>query len=127
MKEMCLFYLKIGFKITWAFLELQEMVGRQDLYQVLQVGPVFVEEGFRHTYAHEIGHTYGLCDEYDSNVWHDQDNVLFSTNLCPNGDSDNNGILDSTCLDNPKGCKTSTFKELITWTDLPSDDTHLDN
>src|SRR5262249_34534660 len=57
--------------------------------------------------AHEIGHTYGLCDEYNSAKWQDQNKLR-----CPNGDIDNNYILDPTC-GNDHGCNVSTFSKLV--------------
>jgi len=75
-------------------------------------GAVLVQEFsgdfFDHTSAHELGHTYGLCDEYDESDWNRQDG--FFLNLCPNGDLDNDGGLDSICT--PGGCPTSTLEPL---------------
>ena len=58
--------------------------------------------------AHELGHTYGLCDEYNETDW-DRQNGIFN-NLCYNGDSDNDEILDSVCI--PGGCPTSSLEPL---------------
>lgn len=77
---------------------------------------ILVEEDFNNLYdhvsAHELGHTYGLCDEYNETDWNKQNNELFGliTNLCPNGDLDNNEILDSICESD--GCPTSTLQPL---------------
>lgn len=70
-----------------------------------------VEESdfFRQLVAHELGHTYGLCDEKTSLQWTLQD--LFNT--CPNGDRNNNGFLDNECK--PQGCPTSTLGVVIPW------------
>ena len=66
--------------------------------------------GWGHIATHEIGHTFGLCDEYNSTDWDKQD-LLFRR--CPNGDIDNNNELDSQCID--KGCPTSTIGKLVPW------------
>ncbi len=68
---------------------------------------------FDHVSAHELGHTYGLCDEYSEDDWNKQDG--FFLNLCPNGDLDNDGSLDSIC--EPGGCPTSTLEPLSGQTD----------
>ena len=63
----------------------------------------------RHIVAHEIGHTFGLCDEYLPDVWKYQDTANHTTvNLCPNGDEDNNNELDTNCYETIKGCPTTT-------------------
>ncbi|MBU1988812.1 MAG: hypothetical protein KKD94_05025, partial [Nanoarchaeota archaeon] len=62
---------------------------------------ILIEDYFRHGAAHEVGHTLGdvggvlrkigLCDEYNSDVWENQDSIL---DRCPNGDSNpDNGEL----------------------------------
>lgn len=45
--------------------------------------------------AHEIGHTYGLCDEYYYNVWSYQNLLAFLTGGCPNSfpESCDEGVL----------------------------------
>ncbi|MCG2718425.1 MAG: hypothetical protein L6408_06295 [Nanoarchaeota archaeon] len=82
---------------------------------------VVVEEGVTHVVAHEIGHTYGLCDENNESVWKNQDG---GKNRCPNGDDDNDGNLDSSCLVLPTGCPTKTFGSLI---NRPEDEVSLYN
>ena len=79
---------------------------------------VLVEEDFGnnnffdHISAHELGHTYGLCDEYNETEWDRQNRGIFglSSNVCPNGDQNNDEILDSECL--TEGCPTSTLQPL---------------
>jgi len=50
--------------------------------------------------AHEVGHTYGLCDEYNlSDFRIRDDNKTSSSGLgCPNGDKNEDGLLDSECI-----------------------------
>ncbi|MFH1978255.1 MAG: hypothetical protein ABIJ92_02935 [Candidatus Aenigmatarchaeota archaeon] len=75
---------------------------------------VVLEAGRQELLAHEIGHTYFLCDENVSE-WNDQNTETLSDNLCPNGDSNpDDEILDLECQTN-KGCPTETIKELIPW------------
>jgi len=62
--------------------------------------------------AHEIGHTFALCDEHDSTDWAEQDTESFTFD-CPNGDSDNDDVLDAEC--DPNGCPTSTIGKLVPW------------
>lgn len=70
--------------------------------------------GIRQIAAHELGHTFGLCEEYNSNAWNKQDVLNFIPGLaCPNGDSDNDDMLDSEC--EPNGCPTSTTGKLLPW------------
>jgi hypothetical protein len=71
----------------------------------LSTNAVLVEDGYRQVSAHEIGHTYGLCDEYDEGEW-DRQNGYF-LDLCPNGDLDGDGNLDTNC--EPEGCPTNSF------------------
>lgn len=63
--------------------------------------------------AHEIGHTYGLCDEYKNSTWNGQNERLKEKGFisgCPNGDLDNDGFLDFSCLNSSTGgCSTKTF------------------
>lgn len=67
---------------------------------------VLVEERrVRYLAAHELGHTFGLCDEHNSIIWKLQDIPLIGR--CPNGDLDNNSFLDPICT--PQGCPTSTI------------------
>ena len=61
--------------------------------------------------AHEIGHTFGLCDEHNASDWAEQDIPIFFP--CPNGDVDNNNILDTNC--ELQGCPTSTIGKLVPW------------
>ncbi len=60
-----------------------------------------------HLTAHEIGHTYGLCDEYNRTEW-DIQNTL--SDICPNGDQDDNETLDDQCY--PKGCPAETIEPI---------------
>jgi len=53
---------------------------------------VVIEEGFRHNAAHELGHTYGLCDEYSDSDWEKIHN--FPGLSCPNGDINEDNELD---------------------------------
>ncbi len=82
---------------------------------------VILEENIRPLAAHELGHTYLLCDEYSSSDWSTQNTVLklfFLGSGCPNGDRDDNDILDPVCLtpnpQNPSitGCPTSSLSNL---------------
>lgn len=54
---------------------------------------ILAEEGYSQISGHEIGHTYGLCDEYNETTFSNQDKVL----KCQNGDLDGNGLLDMRC------------------------------
>jgi hypothetical protein len=78
----------------------------------LNHGAVLVEEDFDntidHVSAHELGHTYELCDENNETEWNRQ-NELFGGDYCPNGDSNNDEILDLGCV--PYGCPTIAFIE----------------
>jgi len=65
---------------------------------------------FHHLSAHELGHTYGLCDEYNETAWANQNNGFFTTNYCPNGDLNNDEVLDDGCV--KEGCPTSTLEPL---------------
>lgn len=78
-------------------------------------GGVIIEESeYSYIAAHEIGHTYGLCDEYDNETWNEQNTRLSSSSkLCPNGDEDNDELLDESCL--PYGCQVTTFGEIVPW------------
>ncbi len=73
---------------------------------------VIVEEDIRHGAAHEIGHTFKFCEEYNSTMW-DEGNIFL--NECPNGDLDGNGSLDDICLEYPEGCPITTIGSLIPW------------
>jgi hypothetical protein len=73
----------------------------------------------QHTVAHELGHTYGLCDEYSSFEWGRQHLGLILSGGCPNGDDNNNEFLDNTCIEtdaslalNVTGCRAPSYKEL---------------
>ena len=63
--------------------------------------------------AHEIGHTYGLCDEYSPSNWSYQNKILGLPGFCPNADTDDNEILDANC--EGEGCPTSTIGKLVPW------------
>ena len=72
--------------------------------------------------AHEIGHTFMLCDEYEWGSWFIQN--IFSE--CPNGDTNDDGLLDSACSDRDS-CSTSTFGYLAPWINTPEFEEDLDN
>lgn len=63
------------------------------------------EETGRHSVAHEIGHTYGLCEEYDNDAWTKQNRVLLPWGGCGNS-------IDDSCLDEITGCDAYTFREV---------------
>ncbi|MFH1978253.1 MAG: hypothetical protein ABIJ92_02925 [Candidatus Aenigmatarchaeota archaeon] len=77
---------------------------------------VVIEDALRSGAAHELGHTFGLCDEYNSSLWEEQDSLfgLFN-NYCPNGDVDDDNSLDDRCLAVIPGCNDTTLGELIPW------------
>jgi len=89
---------------------------------------ILIDESQLKTLGHEVGHTFELCDEYDSEVWDDQNTGFLglSSNLCPNGDIDNNEVLDTSCLNND-GCPTSTFSQLYSNYGTISESTNLRN
>ncbi len=62
--------------------------------------------------AHELGHSFGLCDEYDNDTWNKQ-NMPLLLYPCPNGDKDDNNQLDQECI--PNGCPASTLGKLVPW------------
>lgn len=71
---------------------------------------VFVENiDIHYLVAHELGHTYFLCDEYGDWTWFIQNinNKLKWGFECPNGDKDDDGLLDPEC--EPNACPTSTL------------------
>src|SRR3989344_696167 len=90
-----------------------------DGYTLVQHGIVLFPGGIaearnqRHIAAHEIGHTFGLCDEHSSSYWNSQNKIAAVPGFCPNGDVDNNEVLDSNC--EPLGCATSTINRVIPW------------
>jgi hypothetical protein len=67
---------------------------------------ILVEGGIKHAVGHEIGHHFGMCDEYSALTWLRQ---YFTYPVCPNGD--NGGIfgLDNEC--SPQGCPTTTLQQ----------------
>ncbi len=69
---------------------------------------ILVEESQLNTLAHEVGHTFELCDESDKQDWSAQN----SNKTCPNGDQDNNETLDDACFLND-GCPTTTLGPLF--------------
>ncbi|MEK6983544.1 MAG: hypothetical protein AABX33_03140 [Nanoarchaeota archaeon] len=74
---------------------------------------VLVEEStVRYVAAHEVGHTFGFCEEYDSTAWNKQDG--FFGGRCPNGDINDDDILDANC--EPQGCPGFTIGKLVPWT-----------
>ncbi len=86
-----------------------------DLMRGISPNSVIIAQGYRAQAAHELGHTYGLCDEYSSVEWERADSLFgITSNLCPNGDADNNNQLDVSCSANG-GCKDSTIGKLIPW------------
>ncbi|MBW2986426.1 hypothetical protein KY333_03575 [Candidatus Woesearchaeota archaeon] len=65
--------------------------------------------------AHEVGHTFNLCDEYANTSFYSQNQNRL--NGCPNGDKNEDGRLDSECMDTYgisglKGCPVEN-QELI--------------
>jgi len=93
--------------------------GRRDTRGIslspLYSSAIVIEDDIRHGVAHEVGHTYGLCDEYNETTWGEQDVPL---HRCPNGDINDDNNLDSNCVST--GCPTSTFGEL---SNQPEDET----
>ena len=74
---------------------------------------VLVEDfSVRYVAAHEVGHTFGFCEEYNSTAWNKQDG--FFGGRCPNGDINGDDILDTNC--EPQGCPGSTIGKLVPWT-----------
>ena len=57
------------------------------------------EDGILYFAAHELGHTHGLCDEYNVSLWLNQNNKYG----CPNGDSDGNGETETDLSQYPDG------------------------
>lgn len=45
---------------------------------------IVVESDDPYVTAHEIGHTFGLCDEYSYSVWLQQDEEMTASGGCPN-------------------------------------------
>jgi hypothetical protein len=76
------------------------------------VDSVIVElTNYRHITAHELGHTFDLCEEYDSDKWQEADDLWFFE--CPNGDEDDNDQLDSSCIS--LGCSAETIGTVVPW------------
>jgi len=73
---------------------------------------VVAQDSTRHTTAHEIGHTFQLCDETEQLKWFAQDGTRLGG--CPNGDHNLNGFLDQDCIDS-QGCPTVAIFGLIPW------------
>lgn len=76
---------------------------------------VLIEEQaglYDHGAAHEIGHTYGLCDEYSSSTWLSESirNIILLQGRCINGDLDEDLSLDSECI--TEGCPTFTLEPI---------------
>lgn len=67
---------------------------------------ILVDESQLKTTSHELGHTYQLCDEYNSSVWSSQNAKL--PNGCPNGDLNHVNSLSLECSLN-NGCSTATL------------------
>lgn len=74
---------------------------------------VIIEDRTMSVTAHELGHTYELCDESDGKNWDINNNDGTS---CPNGDLDGNGSLDDVCL-HPGGCPTYSLSPLTNKSD----------
>src|SRR3989344_6530882 len=74
---------------------------------------VIIEEDERHLAAHELGHTFGLCDEYNNDTWANQDIFLGIPGFCPNGDLNQDDKLDINCYGGNAGCPTSTQAKLV--------------
>ncbi|MHA1691942.1 MAG: FG-GAP repeat domain-containing protein, partial [Candidatus Heimdallarchaeaceae archaeon] len=79
-----------------------------------------VEEIYDFLPAHELGHTYDLCDENAESNWDRQNRNPWLR--CPNGDRDDDGYLDDDC--EPFGCPTTSFLSL---TEEYSDGAIIDN
>ncbi|MBI2653248.1 hypothetical protein HYX02_00405 [Candidatus Woesearchaeota archaeon] len=89
---------------------------KNNALKTANIKAVIIEEGFRHGSAHELAHTFGICDEYNDTVWENQDTrFIFISGFCPNGDLDNDNSLDASCLDESTGCDTSTIGKLVPW------------
>ena len=85
------------------------------LYNPKEYRAVIVEEGLRVVAAHEMGHTYGLCDEYFEISWSEQNGNLteITGEGCPNGDLDSDGQIDESCFAGMNGCATSTLDSIF--------------
>ena len=77
---------------------------------------VIASDSERMNTAHEIGHTFELCDEYGTLLWGKQDTVrrFFSGTGCPNGDREPPTGLDPICVSGP-GCPQMTLSGLVPW------------
>ncbi|MEK6953760.1 MAG: hypothetical protein AABX01_02040 [Candidatus Micrarchaeota archaeon] len=71
---------------------------------------ILVDERFTTVTAHELGHTYGLCEEYDVQRWNEQNSFLFGLfGGCPNA-KNSSGQFNLACF--RFGCNTSTLAPL---------------
>lgn len=68
------------------------------------------ESGGRHITAHEMAHPYGLCDEYNTQIWEEQNN----NTVCPNAKLTDTEP-DTACFDEETGCNTETVGKLVPW------------
>ncbi|MEK6983546.1 MAG: hypothetical protein AABX33_03150 [Nanoarchaeota archaeon] len=71
---------------------------------------ILVDESQLKTTAHEVGHTFGLCDEYSQSKWIGQNRTREGG--CPNGDLNGDLKLDSVCSNNGDGCPAETLAKL---------------
>lgn len=77
---------------------------------------VLVERGYQEIAAHELGHTYGLCDEYYLDNWFkDYDAYGVCGNMIWNEDCEENG------------CPGVTFGKLIPWSSSSSTNYNIYN
>ncbi|NQU98006.1 hypothetical protein HQ533_00925 [Candidatus Woesearchaeota archaeon] len=74
-----------------------------------EIPAAIISADWRQNAAHELGHTYGLCDEYENSSWTEQNKQY----VCPNGDEDDNDVLDSNCLGSPDGCPIKTDRKVV--------------
>lgn len=80
----------------------------KDLPQV-----VLARESISSIAAHELGHSYGFCDEDDYDKFHTQ--ALYAN--CANNDRDNDGFIDSNCVDGVCPINSSDIISLVyPWT-----------
>ncbi|MFH0870067.1 MAG: fibronectin type III domain-containing protein [archaeon] len=102
--------------VGWSPIGIRYLLNRGVLIEDVDSSSSQYEKDFT-LVAHETGHNYGLCDETNSN-WYSQDQSLFLSDFCPNGDTNNDDVLDANCTDSGDwGCKAYTFRELHPYDD----------
>ncbi len=88
---------------------------------------VLAHEDFFITTAHEVGHTYFLCDEYDISLWEEQDTFITPCPNAKNGSSFNQECVNTSLPDSENhGCLVEN-KPLIDDLFFDSTSTHLIN